>query len=113
MTLGDAGEYITALPEAEHAAPEWQAAIEALILNATIGGHTLLARVGVLRALNRHVERVFDPWRKEPHWGRLRIARPLGYVMFACLARHVLRVRSCAEFLRPIFLFNFQMHRTT
>jgi hypothetical protein len=70
VTLKDAGDYITALPEAEHAAPEWQAAIEALMLNAKLGGHTLLARVGVLRALNRHVERVFDPSRKDPHWGR-------------------------------------------
>jgi len=24
----------------------------------------------VMRALNRHVERVFDPSRKEKHWGR-------------------------------------------
>jgi hypothetical protein len=75
VTLKDAGDYITTLPEAEHIAPEWQAAMEALILNATIGGHTLLGRVGVLRALNRHVERVFDPSRKEPHWGRAKLAR--------------------------------------
>jgi hypothetical protein len=75
ITLKDAGDYITTLPEAEHAAPEWQAAIEALILNATIGGHTLLARVGVLRALNRKVERVFDPHRKSTHWGRAKLAR--------------------------------------
>jgi hypothetical protein len=30
--LRDAGEYIAALPKAEHDAPEWQAAMEALIL---------------------------------------------------------------------------------
>ena len=41
ITLKDAGNYITTLPEAEHSTPEWQAAMEALILNATIGGHTL------------------------------------------------------------------------
>jgi hypothetical protein len=76
ITLGDAGEYITTLPKAEHDAPEWQAAIEALILNATMGGHTLLARVGVMRALRRDVERVFDPSRKEPHWrGRVKLVR--------------------------------------
>jgi hypothetical protein len=28
------------------------------------------ARVGVLRALNRHVERVFNPDRKDTPWGR-------------------------------------------
>jgi hypothetical protein len=69
VTLKDAGTHITKLPKAEHAAPEWQAAIEALILNATIGGHTMLARVGFMRALNRHVERVFDPSRKKRRTG--------------------------------------------
>ena len=32
VTLKDAGTYITKLPKAEHTAPEWQAAMEALIL---------------------------------------------------------------------------------
>jgi hypothetical protein len=32
VTLKDAGTYITKLPKAEHMAPEWQAAMEALIL---------------------------------------------------------------------------------
>jgi hypothetical protein len=27
------------------------------------------ARIGVMRALNRHVERVFNPERKDIHWG--------------------------------------------
>jgi hypothetical protein len=75
ITLKDAGDYITTLPEAEHTAPDWQAAMEALMLNATIGGHTLLARVGVLRALNRHDERVFDTSRKETHWGKRKLKR--------------------------------------
>jgi hypothetical protein len=38
LTLQDAGTYITKLPKSEHEAPEWQAAIEALILVATLGG---------------------------------------------------------------------------
>jgi hypothetical protein len=29
--LRDAGEYIASLPKKEHAAPEWQAAMQALI----------------------------------------------------------------------------------
>ncbi|MGY4285206.1 hypothetical protein ACVWXO_004426 [Bradyrhizobium sp. LM2.7] len=37
VTLKDAGEYITKLPKAEHDAPEWQAAMEALILVAEKG----------------------------------------------------------------------------
>jgi len=32
VTLRDAGEYIAALPKKEHDAPEWQAAMQALIL---------------------------------------------------------------------------------
>jgi hypothetical protein len=52
-----------------------QAAIEALILVADRGGPTMFARIGVMRALNRHVERVFDPSRKEKHWGRCKLAR--------------------------------------
>ncbi len=46
-------------------AVEWQAAMEALILVATLGGPTMFARIGIMRALNRQVERVFDPSRKD------------------------------------------------
>jgi hypothetical protein len=34
------------------------------MLVATLGGPTMFARIGVMRALNRHVERVFDTSRK-------------------------------------------------
>jgi hypothetical protein len=74
VTLIDAGDYITKLPKAEHTAPEWQAAMEALMLVATLGGPTMFARIGVMQALNRHVpreawQRVFNPSHKDPHWG--------------------------------------------
>jgi hypothetical protein len=75
VTLQDAGTYITKLPKAEHEAAEWQAATEALILVATLGGPTMFARIGVMRALNRHVERVFNPDRKDHHWGRRKLKR--------------------------------------
>jgi hypothetical protein len=45
ITLEDAGNYITKLPKAEHETKEWQAAMEALILVATHGGPTMLARI--------------------------------------------------------------------
>jgi hypothetical protein len=35
----------------------------------------MLARIGVMRALNRHVERVFNPGRKDPQWGRRKLKR--------------------------------------
>ncbi len=50
-------------------------AMESLILVPTLGGPTMFARIGVLRALNRHVERVFNPSRKDPHWGRRKLVR--------------------------------------
>lgn len=52
MTLLDAGHYIAALPKKERNAPEWQAAMEALILVAEGGGPVMFARIGIMRALN-------------------------------------------------------------
>lgn len=75
VTLLDAGEYITCLPKKEHAAPEWQAAMEALILVAEGGGPTMFARIGIMRALNRHHVPEFNPKGKEPHWGRRKLKR--------------------------------------
>ena len=46
VTLKDAGTYITKLPKAEHEAPEWQAAMQALIL---------------VRALSRHQQQRTKP----------------------------------------------------
>ena len=74
VTLKDAADYITKLPKKESDLPEWQAAIEALIL-VSRGGPTMLARIGVIKALNRHVERVFNPDRKETHWGKRKLKR--------------------------------------
>jgi hypothetical protein len=64
MTLEDAGNYITKLPKAEHTAPEWQAAMQILMLVAARGWPTMLARIGVLRALHRNEEREFNSDRK-------------------------------------------------
>jgi hypothetical protein len=75
VTLRDAALYITKLPKAEHDAEEWQTAMEALLLVAEGDGPTMLARIGVMRALNRHVERVFNPDRKDHHWGRRKLKR--------------------------------------
>ena len=61
VTLRDAATYITKLPKGEHDAAEWQAAMEALLLVAESGGPTMFARIGVMRALNRHVDREFNP----------------------------------------------------
>jgi hypothetical protein len=35
----------------------------------------MFTQIGLMRALNRHVERVFNPSRKGPHWGRRKLVR--------------------------------------
>lgn len=52
VTLLDAGGYIAALPARTQNRLEWQAATEALLLVIERGGPTMLARIGVMRALN-------------------------------------------------------------
>jgi hypothetical protein len=52
VTLRDTATFTTT-QKREAAEPEWQAAIEALMLVVEHSGRTMLARVGVMRALNR------------------------------------------------------------
>jgi hypothetical protein len=49
--------------------------VEALIMAAEGRGPLLHARVGMLRAMNHGVERVFRLDRKETHWGRRKLKR--------------------------------------
>jgi hypothetical protein len=49
--------------------------MQALLLVAEHEVPAMFARIGVMKALNRHVERVFDPSRKDKHWGRRKLAR--------------------------------------
>jgi hypothetical protein len=49
----DAAPFITGLPDDGSEFPEWQAAIEALMLVVELGGPTMFARIGIMRALNR------------------------------------------------------------
>jgi hypothetical protein len=44
-------------------------------LSPDLGGPTMFARIGIMRALNRHVGRVFNPDRKDHHWGKRRLKR--------------------------------------
>jgi len=75
LTLRDAAQCIAKLPKAEHDTEEWQAAMQALLLVAEQDRPPMFARIGVMRALNRHVERVFDPSRKDHHWGKQKLKR--------------------------------------
>jgi hypothetical protein len=53
------------LPKAEQKLEPWQTAIGCLIGAAEGRDFLMHARVGMLRALNRNVERVFNPDRKD------------------------------------------------
>ena len=75
VTLKDAADYVMKLPKAEQSLAEWQTAVRCLIGAAEGRDFTMHARIGMLRALNRHVERVFNPDREEPHWGKRKLAR--------------------------------------
>jgi hypothetical protein len=49
--------------------------VEALLLVVELNGPTIMARIGVMRAFNRNVEREFDSSRKDKHWGKRKLKR--------------------------------------
>lgn len=67
-TLRDAATYITKLPKAEHDATPWQTAMFVLIQAADHHGPIDFARIGMMQALHRHEEKVYDKSRKDPKW---------------------------------------------
>jgi hypothetical protein len=75
VTLQDAADYILKLPKAEQNHEAWQTAT-AFLIGAAEGRDFLMhARIGMLRALNWHTERVFNPDCKDPHWSRRKLKR--------------------------------------
>ena len=75
-TLRDAANYIKKLPKSEHDSPEWRLAVQMLIDAAEDRGPMLFAKMGILRAVNRNVERVFyNRDRKDPQRGQRKLAR--------------------------------------
>jgi hypothetical protein len=69
VTLEDAANYIQKLPKAEQHLDEWQAAVEALLLVVELNGPTMMARIGIMRALNRNASR------KDTQWGKHKLKR--------------------------------------
>jgi hypothetical protein len=63
------------LPKAEQDLEEWQTAVACLIGAAEERDFLMHARIGMLRALNRHVERTVDSSRKDTHWGKRKLKR--------------------------------------
>ena len=69
VTLKDAANYIQKLPKAEQDLEEWQAAVEALLLVVELNGPTMMAWIGIMRALNRNASR------KDTQWGKHKLKR--------------------------------------
>jgi hypothetical protein len=63
------------IPEAERDMAEVLTASDLLTQAAEHGGSVEFARIATLQAINRHVERVFDPSKKDKHWGRRKLPR--------------------------------------
>lgn len=74
VTLRDAGMLIQKLPKATADEPAWRTAIEALMMAAEDRGPLMHAQVGLMKALHPH-EPIYDPGRKDPRWGRRKLAR--------------------------------------
>jgi hypothetical protein len=63
---------VKTIPAAERRSPAVLTAAEMLTAAAENRGPIEFARIATLRALNDHAVHVFDPDRKNPHWGRKR-----------------------------------------
>jgi hypothetical protein len=66
---------VNTIPSSERAMPIVLTAAELITSAAEHGGPIEFARIATLRAINRHVERLFDPSRKEAHWGKRKLKR--------------------------------------
>ena len=77
-TLRDAVRHLAKIiPEAERDMLEVLSASDLLTQAAEHDGPVEFARIATLQAINRHVERVFDPSRKDTHWGKRKLKRDL------------------------------------
>ena len=75
-TLREAISYLArTVPKSERDMPAITTAAETLTYAAERGWPTMLARMGVMLALRRHEVRVFNPLRKDTHWGKRKLKR--------------------------------------
>src|SRR5882672_7837676 len=74
VTLKDAANLNPEASKVEQDLEDWQAAVETLLLVVDLNGPPMMmGGTGMLRALNRQVERVLNPSRKDPHWGKRKL----------------------------------------
>jgi hypothetical protein len=75
-TLRNAVECLAkTVPKAEHNHPSVLTASDHLTRSAEQNYPMFFARTATLQAIHRNVERVFNPDRKDHHWGRRKLKR--------------------------------------
>jgi len=63
------------VPKSEHTMKQVQAAARCVTEAAENNGPMMFARIGMMRAINRHRVREFDTSRKPHHWGKRKLKR--------------------------------------
>jgi hypothetical protein len=63
------------VPKPEHRMEKVQAAAHCVTRAAEHQGPMIFAQMGMLRAVHRDQKRVFDPDRKDTHWGKRKLKR--------------------------------------
>jgi hypothetical protein len=63
------------IPKSEHKMDKVQTAAYCVTRAAEHGGPMIFAEMGIKRAIHRHRERVFNPGRKDQHWGKRKLKR--------------------------------------
>jgi hypothetical protein len=74
VTLRDAADYITSLPKKESDLPEWQTAIEVLMLVAR-SGPTMMARIGGHEGVEPSCGSGIQSRSQRDHWGKRKLKR--------------------------------------
>jgi hypothetical protein len=69
---------VNTIPASERSMPAVLTAAELIASAAENDSPIEFARIATLRALNRHVARVFDPARKDTHWGKRKLKRDMA-----------------------------------
>jgi hypothetical protein len=77
-TLRDAITWLAKeVPKSAHKMDKVQTAAHCVTRAAEHGGPIIFAQIGMQRAIHRHRERVINPDRKDPHWGRRKLMRDM------------------------------------
>src|ERR1700716_2101635 len=75
-TLAEAMAWLAKeIPKSEHKMDKVQTAAYCVTRAAEHGGPMIFAEMGIKRAIHRHRERVFNPGRKDQHWGKRKLKR--------------------------------------